>query len=232
MRLKHLLKYALSPFTATIRTGALKGRRWVIASGSRFVRGTYEPRQCEVFQRLARPGGTVFDVGAHVGFYTVLSSQLTGPDGRVFAFEPLPANLRYLRRHCRINGCANVTVYEVAVGDRDGTARFDDSHGTGVGHLSSGGSLDVRVRALDAMIASGEVPVPDFIKVDVEGAELLVLDGAKRLLTDHLPVVVLSVHSDDLDRECRGKLASLGYTVTEVDRHVLLASPPGHSPRA
>ena len=133
MRLKHLVKAALSPFTATIRSGPLQGRRWVVASGSRFIRGTYEPLQCAAFERLVRPGHVVFDVGAHVGFYTVLSSSLAGPAGRVVAFEPLPANLRYLRRHLALNGCANVTVVPICVGDREGTARFDDSGGTGVG---------------------------------------------------------------------------------------------------
>lgn len=227
MRLKHLVKAALSPFTTTIRAGAMQGRRWVIASGSRFVRGTYEPRQCEAFQRLVRPGDVVFDVGAHVGFYTVLSSSLAGPGGRVYAFEPLPANLRYLRRHCALNRCTNVTIIEACIGDRAGTARFDDSHGTGVGHLAPGGTLEVQVRSLDELIASGEAPVPDVIKVDVEGAERLVLAGAESTLRQHHPVLILSVHSGELERDCREALAGFGYTVSTIDDGVLGAEPAG-----
>lgn len=223
MRLKHLLKSALSPFTARIRGGALAGKRWVIASGSRFLRGQYEPVQAAAFQRLVRPGDVVFDVGAHVGFYTVLSSTLAGPTGRVFAFEPLPANLGYLRRHVALNQCTNVTIVPLAVGERAGAARFDDSHGTGVGHLAADGALEVQVASLDELVASGAVPAPRLIKMDVEGAEVMALDGAASVLATHHPTLILSVHSDALDDACRARLSALGYSIEEIERHVLVA---------
>jgi len=223
MRFKYLVKSLLSPFTARIRAGALRGRRWVIASGSRFVKGTYEPIQSEAFQRLIRPGSVVFDVGAHVGYYSVLSSILAGPRGQVVAFEPLPANLKYLRRHLRLNGCDNVRVLTNCVGNGSSIARFDDSHGTGVGHLASKGTLEVQVRSLDEMVESGELPVPQFIKIDVEGAELLVLSGAERLLRQHHPILILSTHGDDLDRACLKRLSELGYDVEHLEADVLVA---------
>jgi FkbM family methyltransferase len=201
----------------------LQGRRWVIASGSRFLKGTYEPVQSEAFQRLINPGSVVFDVGAHVGYYTVLSSDLAGPRGRVIAFEPLPANLKYLRRHVRMNGCDNVRILTNCVGEGSAIARFDDSHGTGVGHLASEGTLEVQVRSLDEMVESGELPVPQFIKIDVEGAELLVLSGAERLLRRHRPTVVLSTHSDDLDCACLERLSEFGYEVEHLEADVLVA---------
>lgn len=143
MRFKHFLRIVLSPFTARIRAGALQGRLWVIASGTRFVRGGYEPTQSAAFQRLITPGSVVFDVGAHVGYYSVLSSGLAGPSGKVFAFEPLPANLEYLRRHLKLNDCKNVRVLRHCVGAASSMASFDDSRGSGVGRLSSGGALQV-----------------------------------------------------------------------------------------
>lgn len=223
MRFKYFMKTLLSPFTARIRAGALQGRRWVIASGSRFVKGTYEPIQSAAFQRLIRPGSVVFDVGAHVGYYTVLSSVLAGPSGKVIAFEPLPANLKYLRRHLRLNGCDNVRVLTNCVGEGSSIARFDDSHGTGVGHLASEGTLEVQVRSLDEMVESGALPIPQFIKIDVEGAELLVLRGAERLMRRHHPILVLSTHSDDLDRTCLERLTEFGYDVEHLEADVLVA---------
>lgn len=223
MRFKYLMKSLLSPFTAKIRAGALQGRRWVIASGSRFVKGTYEPIQSEAFQRLIRPGSVVFDVGAHVGYYTVLSSVLAGPTGQVIAFEPLPANLKYLRRHLQLNDCDNVRVLTNCVGEGSSIARFDDSHGTGVGHLATQGTLEVQVRSLDEMIESGELPIPSFIKIDVEGAELLVLRGAERLLRRHRPTLVLSTHSAELDRTCLQRLFEFGYDVEHLESDVLIA---------
>lgn len=223
MRFKYLMKSLLSPFTARIRAGALQGHRWVIASGSRFVKGTYEPIQSEAFQRLICPGSAVFDVGAHVGYYTVLSSLLAGPSGQVIAFEPLPANLKYLRRHLRLNGCNNVRVLTNCVGQGSSIAKFDDSHGTGVGHLSSDGTLEVQVRSLDEMVESGELPIPQFLKIDVEGAELQVLHGAERLLRRHRPTVILSTHSENLDRACLERLAEFGYDVEHLEPDVLVA---------
>ena len=223
MRFKYLVKSLLSPFTARIRKGALQGRRWVIASGSRFVKGTYEPIQSEAFQRLIRPGSVVFDVGAHVGYYTVLSSVLAGPRGQVIAFEPLPANLKYLRRHLQLNGCNNVRVLTNCVGKSSSIAHFDDSHGTGVGHLASEGTLEVQVRSLDEMIESGELPIPQFIKIDVEGAEMLVLSGAERVLRRHHPILILSTHGDELDRACLERLSKYGYDVEHLEADVLVA---------
>ncbi|MBM3969577.1 MAG: FkbM family methyltransferase [Planctomycetes bacterium] len=223
MRFKYLMKTLLSPFTVRIRAGALQGRRWVIASGSRFVKGTYEPIQSEAFHRLIHPGSVVFDVGAHVGYYTVLSSVLAGPSGQVIAFEPLPANLKYLRRHLQLNACGNVRVLTNCVGEGSSTARFDDSHGTGVGHLATAGRLEVQVRSLDEMVESGELPIPQFIKIDVEGAELLVLRGAEQLLRRHHPTLVLSTHSDDLDRACLQRLSEFGYEVEHLEADVLVA---------
>ena len=223
MRFKYLMKTLLSPFTAQIRAGALQGRRWVIASGSRFVKGTYEPIQSAAFQRLIQPGHVVFDVGAHVGYYTVLSSVLAGPSGQVIAFEPLPANLKYLRRHLKLNACDNVRILTNCVGEGSSIARFDDSHGTGVGHLANEGSFEVQVRSLDEMIESGELPIPQFLKIDVEGAELLVLKGAERLLRRHHPTLVLSTHSADLDRACLQRLSDFGYDVEHLESDVLVA---------
>ena len=223
MRFKYLMKTLLSPFTARIRAGALQGRRWVIASGSRFVKGTYEPIQSAAFQGLIQPGHVVFDVGAHVGYYTVLSSVLAGPSGQVIAFEPLPANLKYLRRHLKLNDCDNVRILTNCVGEGSSVARFDDSHGTGVGHLANEGSFEVQVRSLDEMVESGELPIPQFLKIDVEGAELLVLKGAERLLRRHHPTLVLSTHSDDLDRACLQRLSEFGYDVEHLEPDVLVA---------
>ena len=68
---------------------------------------------------------TVFDIGAHAGYYTLIASKLVGGSGHVVAFEPAPRNLRYLRRHLSLNHVSNVTVLEVAVSDRAGVGRFD-----------------------------------------------------------------------------------------------------------
>ena len=78
----------------------------------------------------------VFDIGAHVGFYTLLSSILVGPNGHVYAFEPLPRNLKYLKEHLRINKITNVHVFELAVSNLSGEGQFFEGPNSSMGRLS------------------------------------------------------------------------------------------------
>lgn len=89
------LRFIPPELVVPILQGKLKGRKWVVGSSKHGCwLGSYEYHKRRLFEQLIRPGDTVFDIGAHVGFYTLLASILTGPAGRVFAFEPLPRNLR------------------------------------------------------------------------------------------------------------------------------------------
>jgi len=166
-----------------ILQGLLRGKWWIAgASLASFWLGSFELNKQRLFERTVTPGSVVFDIGAHVGFYTLLSSVLVGTVGKVFAFEPVPRNLHYLYEHLRLNHATNVTVTEAAVADVCGTTLFDESANSATGHLSTQGALCVRVVNLDALVPR-EMPSPDFIKIDVEGAEWLVLTGARELLS-------------------------------------------------
>ncbi|HWZ58637.1 MAG TPA: FkbM family methyltransferase, partial [Gemmatimonadaceae bacterium] len=117
--------------------GPLRGWRWIPAAASHGCwLGTFERAEQDVFARTVRPGDVVYDLGANVGFYTLLAARLAGPTGRVVAFEPVPRNLGYLRRHIALNQCENVTVVAAAVSDRSGTARFRDGPAHTVGTLA------------------------------------------------------------------------------------------------
>ena len=161
------------------------------------------------------PGSVVFDIGAHVGFYTLLSSVLVGTVGKVFAFEPVPRNLHYLYEHLRLNHVTNVTVVEAAVADACGTTLFDESTNSATGHLSMQGTLFVRVVSLDAVVPR-EIPIPDFVKIDVEGAEWLVLNGARQTLSENRPTIFLSTHGRDAHTRCCQLLKSTGYTLEAI----------------
>ena len=86
-QLHELLKRLLSPITLPIAGGPLAGCPWIVSSGSSFLRGRYEPEKTEAVLDLVREGDVVYDIGAHVGYFTVLFSREVGPGGRVFAFE-------------------------------------------------------------------------------------------------------------------------------------------------
>jgi FkbM family methyltransferase len=201
-----------------ILQGKLRGLKWIAGSSNHGCwLGSYEYDKRKAFERTVAEGSVVYDIGANVGFYTLLASVLVGPKGKVFAFEPVPRNLRYLKQHLRINGIKNVSVIEAAVADRDGMAQFDTGPNASMGHLAADGSLTVRTLTLDGMVAKGELPPPDYLKIDVEGAELLVLSGAAFLLENTRPTVFLATHGQDVHQKCCRLLESFGYQLRAVN---------------
>jgi FkbM family methyltransferase len=205
-----------SRLSVPVLRGPLRGARWLPASGGKLARvllGTYEVEQMARFVALARPGQVVFDIGASVGFYTLLAARCVGPSGRVVACEPDPANLRYLEAHVKRNGLAHVQILPCALSDRSGRARFASASGSGRGHLDENGALEVEVCRLDDVAAERALP-PHHLKIDVEGAELEVLLGAEQTLRAHRPTIFLSTHDrrrPGVEHACRELLAGHGY---------------------
>jgi FkbM family methyltransferase len=201
-----------------IVAGPLLGRWWLPQSRGKILRilgGTYEPEQTRLFQKHVTQGATVLDVGAHVGYYTLLASVLVGPNGRVCAFEPNPENHGFLCKHVLLNELTNVTMENAAVSNSNGTASFAFGTGSGTGRLAEHGVLDVRTVRLDDFCRERKVE-PDFLKIDVEGAELDVLRGADEVIRSHHPVIFLSTHGEDVHGECLVWLGDRGYTLLPV----------------
>jgi FkbM family methyltransferase len=168
--------------------------------------------------RLVRPGQVVYDIGANVGFYTMLAAHLVGRAGSVVAFEPAARNVAYLRRHLELNALTNVRVLEAAVGDRVGSAVFQTGPSFSEGRLvesdSPGpGQCRIELIALDDMLTRGDIPLPQVLKIDVEGAEYAVLCGAVNLLERGRPEILLSTHTTAVRNECVQLLTQLGYDI-------------------
>ena len=220
-----------------IVAGRLRGKWWIPASGGKVIRvlnGTYEREQTEFFRNELRPGGTVVDIGAHVGYYTLLSAELVGPTGKVVAFEPNPRNFAFLRRHVTINRCHNVDVEQLAVADRSGAEGFQAGAGSGTGRLVEAGGLSVRTVTVDEFCGARALR-PTAMKIDVEGAELRVLRGAKAILERDRPVIFLSTHGAQVHAECLRLLTDLGYSLRpmigdslETTSEVLARPTPTH----
>ena len=199
--------------------GRLKGKRWIVGSSNHGCwLGSYEFDKQLLFERTIPLGSIVFDLGGHVGFYTLLASELVGSNGRVFVFEPVPQNLLHLREHLRLNRATNVTVVEVAVSDRSGVVSFDEGPSSSMGHMvAADGKLQVRTVALDELIDTGDIPTPDYMKIDIEGAEALALSGAKAMLAKSHPTIFLATHGSGIHRECCRLLQSLDYRLQPID---------------
>lgn len=141
----------------------------------------------------------------------MLASELVGPSGQVVAFELLPVNLAFLKRHRRLNHVANVRLFEAAVADEPGTALFAVSAHPSMGSLSAAGTLPVRVVTLDGVLRQNQIRPPQVIKIDVEGAEAAVLRGAVETLRRHRPRVLLAGHGTAQQQQCAALLADEGY---------------------
>lgn len=206
--------------------------KWVTGSSNHGCwLGSYEYDKRILFENRVGDGSVVFDIGANVGFYTLLASVLVGYSGKVVAFEPAPRNLRYLRSHLRMNRVSNVKIIEAAVSDSNGECQFDTGPDRSMGHISSNGGLVVKSVTIDRLVFACEVPPPTHMKIDVEGAELEVLRGAAKTLATHRPGIFLATHGKELHRQSCDFLRSLGYdlepiSATEVDQtDEILASP-------
>jgi FkbM family methyltransferase len=206
------------PKSATVRVlrGPLRGARWIVGSSTHGCwLGTYEQAFQSFFSSVIPEGGVVWDVGANVGFYSLVAARKAA---KVVAFEPLPENIKYLRCHIELNRLEDrIEVCAAAAYDHDGTGLFAIVPGDrSEGSLRSYGTLPVRMIRLDS-----HGTVPDMIKIDVEGNEYEVLRGAVETLRIHRPIVLVARHSSD--SRCQNLLEELGYQVSEIAYGELLA---------
>ncbi len=169
------------------------GQRVTVPNGlepiafSLLISGEYEPDVLEVIQRRAAPGDTVLDVGANVGVYALSLARHVGSTGRVFAIEASPAVFPYLDRNVELNQAANVRTIHAAAADRGGEVTLFEAPAhqfgmSGLGNLAGSTAHTVPAITLDELIAGAGVSRVAAMKVDVEGFEVLVFKGARRLL--------------------------------------------------
>lgn len=157
----------------------------------------FERPKVLAFAHFLRPGMTVVDVGANIGFFSLVAAKLVGSMGRVLAVEPEPANCGRIARNVELNRYANVEVAQVALGDRSGevTLHLASDHG----HHSmldrspdrAGNSITVPMLTLDTLLASRNIGRVDLLKIDVEGYEVEVLRGAAETIRSNPEIVIL-----------------------------------------
>jgi FkbM family methyltransferase len=196
----------------------------------------YEPEVSYFLTNVLRPGDTVVDVGAHIGYFSVLAGRIVGPEGKVFAFEPEPGNYRRLRDHLAQNGLRHVQSFNVAVGSAPGTAEMYFNSDNDGGHAfwdvaehqlcertrEEGKRLSAEVVALDHVLA-GLPPGqgPRLIKIDAEGMEYEILKGGLRTILGYeVPFVICEINRFALERmgssesQLRGFMRLIGYQVS------------------
>ena len=194
------------------------------------VAGRYEPESTKLFEQLAKPGTSVIDIGAHVGYYSLLAARRIGSEGKVFAFEPEPMNYELLTKNAALNGYANIKGVNKAVSDQVGAntlylSKLDNGrHTLFQQDTTQSEGTTVETTTIDAFLESEGWPDIGLIKIDVEGAELSVLNGMSRLLAKNRslnmiielnPALLRNAAVDPLD--FLNRLKQQGFKVYVID---------------
>lgn len=194
----------------------------------------YEVKETEWIRSRARPGWVFFDVGANFGYYSLLVSRFSGPDARVYAFEPLPQNYDLLNRNRDLNRLDGLKTFKLALSDGDGEAEFIAPNEGNLGHgriRADGGEAArgqaverVETTTLDNFVGRNGVEKIDFIKVDIEGAEMRFLSGARETLKRLRPAMMIECNPEALAEfgssadALLAAVRELGYDAHRVER--------------
>jgi len=190
--------------------------------------GTYEPELQAALRDLVPAGAVAYDVGANIGYVSLLLARALGEAGKVYAFEALPDNVARLRHNVEINGlAARVMVVPAAVTLAAGPARFLVHASSGMGKAEgSAGRQDETYRSevtvdglsLDEFVYADGNPAPQVVKLDIEGGEVMALPGMERLLAEARPVVLMELHGPESARAAWEALDAARYRICWMKR--------------
>lgn len=207
--------------------------KWQAAS---FSLRLNEIQVTKVLEDLCKPGFVCLDLGASVGYHTLPLSCLCGTKGKVIAFEPNPASYFLLERNIQRNQLQNVFLQAFALSDKTGQMAFKSSGSIdGLGHLVNMNTQAddyfgqkeyvVQVTSIDEFVEKEKLLKIDLIKMDIEGAELLCLQGMKTTLQSKRPVIIVEFNGTQRIKEGTEFLARFGYHCQSIDRNNTLATP-------
>lgn len=178
--------------------------------------GTQETHLQNIIRKYVLPGQTVYDIGANMGFVSLSLSRRVGLTGTVVAFEPLPQNLRLLSANVAENGISNIQILEMAASNRCGEAVINLTDNVSTASLvwhsndPSVSRYTVKTAAIDELVRAGTIAEPSFVKIDVEGAEGLVLEGMRQTIATARPTIF--VECSDIGRQTAWNLLrNIGY---------------------
>lgn len=212
-----------------VAAGEIKGYQVLLnlkAEKSRWL-GTYEPELQTALHEFLKPGMVVYDVGANIGYISLMMAHNVGSAGKVFAFEALPVNVERIRKNLDLNHLTNVSIVSAAVMDQTAPVIFfvHDSVGMGKAAGSAGRigeyyreEITVSGISLDDFVYSEGNPPPAVVKMDIEGGEVLALPGMMRVLAEHHPLLLLELHGPESEKAAWEILSKNGYILHSMEK--------------
>jgi FkbM family methyltransferase len=189
--------------------------------------GTYEPELQAALRELIQPGAVIYDVGANIGYISLLLAKAAGANGHVYAFEALPGNAEQWLKNVALNGMeARLSLYAGAVTNCAGPVRFlvHASGGMGKAAGSAGradqyqSEISVPGISLDEFVYRQGNPPPQVVKMDIEGGEVLALPGMRRVLAEARPLMLMELHGPESSRAAWETLTAAGYMICWMRR--------------
>jgi len=217
------------PFVHTVNAGPAAGLRFEITlpHDKAIWTGTYEHEFTRAIIEHIKPGDVCYDIGGYRGFMS--GAMALAGASKVVVFEPAPMNQLALRRLCELNPALPISVMPLALSDSNGLVLLkvmpDLSMGKLVGSPFQTGAaavdeMTVSVRTMDGLVEGGNIPLPNVVKIDVEGSEFDVLRGATKVLETSRPCIFLEAHSVALETMCSRQLSQAGYDIHRLKPHV------------
>lgn len=171
-----------------------------------------EPAKHLLYRLVVKENDVIFDIGANTGLHSIFLAKLYS-SVKIFAFEPLPANVKYIKDIKIINKLVNIEVIESAIGAHVGDVFFNTSTNNSMGHISEQKTgLKVKINTLDEFISFRKLN-PNFIKIDVEGSEIDVLQGFSNLIETVFPIIVIESHNPENDLAISAFFKNYKYTI-------------------
>lgn len=217
-------------------TGPARGLRFQLnlreVAEPPYFYGSYELNEAQAIARICRPGWVVWDCGIYLGYYTNLFSRLVGASGCVVAFEPDPRNIERTKANLALNRFHNVRFVQAAIGAPAGEIDFVISNNTnshiqgayiGVDYsdYATRERVDELIRvtclSLDEAYEKPDVPRPNLIKIDIEGAELLALSHLHKITREARPIIILELHNPECDAAAWEFAGRANYTLESLN---------------
>lgn len=176
-------------YNLTLDVSRSDAQIFLYLDGERFIQERF------LLSRLLKKGMTVIDIGANIGYYMLMIEKHIGHQGRLILVEPSPENLPELKINIEKNEFSNVVLHEIAIGNRSGIIGIKSGINSGITDKSHG-RYQVKIKTLDSIVKEKV----DFLKIDVEGFEGQVLEGAKEILRRYRPILFLEIHPHILKR--------------------------------
>ena len=193
-------------------------------NGIDYLIGPYEELETELVRKNLKEGDTFLDIGAGIGYYTVIASKIVGDKGKVIAFEPDPQYFKFIQKNLKENKCDNVVLFQKAVLNRTGKTKFylydkiGRNRAEEVNYFLSGkfkvrDCIEVETIRLDELLDERI----DFIKMDIEGGQYLALEGMKNLINKNPQVKIITEVPDYKQQEFLNILKEMGFKIKGID---------------